>query len=87
MQTITTKYHGATNTRGSRISATSESGQRVTIAYDDALSTEQAHRVAAQALCDKLGWHWQLVQGATKRGYVFVPVTRGDITALAAAQF
>jgi hypothetical protein len=82
MQTITTKYHGATNTRGSRVSATSESGIRIYIAYDDALSSEDAHRVAAQALSDKLGWGYRMVCGATKGGYVFVPLTQSEIRSL-----
>lgn len=71
-QAITTKYHGPTNTKGARISATTESGIRITIGYPYELSGEACHRKAAEALCAKMGWNRRLVAGATKRGYVFV---------------
>ena len=35
MQAITTKYHGATDRKGSRMSATTASGKRIYLAYDD----------------------------------------------------
>jgi hypothetical protein len=53
MQAIITKYHPATNTRGSRISATAEAG-RVYIGYDCALSSDENHRAAAVKLCEKI---------------------------------
>jgi len=71
-QAITTRYHGPTNMRGSRISATSGSGHRFVMHYDDALDNAQNHAKAAMALAHKLTWHGNWCQGGTKDGYVFV---------------
>lgn len=71
MKAIQTKYHGPTNTRGSRISAT-DGGNKVTIPYPHELSGELVHRKAAEALCAKMGWQGELVSGSLKTGYVFV---------------
>ena len=62
-QAITTKYHGPTNTRGSRISATSASGTRIYVPYAYELSVDECHEQAAKALCTKLGWTGQMVAG------------------------
>jgi hypothetical protein len=72
MKAITTKYHGATNTRGSKITASDEDGNRVTISYPYELSGEAVHRAAADALCAKMGWTGKLAGGSLKNGYVFV---------------
>ncbi len=72
MKAIVTKYHGPTNFKGSRISASDEDGNRITVSYPYELSGEAVHRKAAQALCDKMGWTGELVGGSLKRGYVFV---------------
>lgn len=76
MQAIVTKYHGPTEHRGPRISATSGSGhQRVYVDIPDNLVAwgEGAHRLAAVALCKKLDWPAaQLVGGGLRNGYVFV---------------
>jgi len=76
MQAIITKYHGPTDTRGSRISATVEAG-RVYISYPYELNIEEAHRKAAKALQTKLGWdkdhHADIVTGWLRPGeYVHV---------------
>jgi hypothetical protein len=77
MQAIITKFIGPTNTRGSRIKATCEAGH-ITIPYPHAENTGTAHRMAAQALVDKLGWtttnYGPLVGGGTPdgTGYAFV---------------
>ncbi len=55
MQAITTKYHGPTNSRGSRVIAKCAAGS-VTVSYDDALNLDENHIAAAQALLEKLGW-------------------------------
>lgn len=55
MQTITTTYHGPTNTRGSRITARCDAG-RITIDCDGSVSNETNHDRAAYALLAKLGW-------------------------------
>ena len=71
MQTIETKYHGATNVKGSRVSARCEAG-RVILSWDHGLNIEDNHKAAAERLIRKLGWHGDYAIGATKRGYVFV---------------
>lgn len=52
MQAIETKYIGPTNHKGSRIKASCERGS-ITISYDDALNSDEAHIAAAQALVNK----------------------------------
>jgi hypothetical protein len=71
-QAIVTKYHGPTNTRGARISASTASGIRVSIPYPHELNTDDAHRAAADALCAKLGWTGTLIEGGMKQGNVYV---------------
>lgn len=73
MQAIETKYLPPTNTRGSRIKATSASGLSVTVPYPHELSGMECHWEAARALVAKLGWgDSEYVAGGTKGGYVFV---------------
>ena len=69
MKAIRTRYHGPTNTRGSRISADDGDGNRVTIPYPHELSGEKVHRRAAQTLCDKMGWRGAITGGAYKHDY------------------
>lgn len=54
-QGIVTRYHGPTDRKGSRISATCDAG-RVIVSYDHALNSFRNHREAARALAIKLGW-------------------------------
>lgn len=73
-QAIVTRYHGPTNSRGSRIKATCWGGS-ITVPYSHSANSETNHARAAQALCEKMGWHrtgW--VGGATpdERGWAFV---------------
>jgi len=72
MKAIVTKYHGPTSFKGSRITASDGDGNRITISYTYELSGEAAHRKAAEALCNKMGWTGELVGGSLKNGYVFV---------------
>jgi len=72
MKAIVTKYHGPTDRRGSRISASDSDGNRVTIPYPYDLSGEDCHREAAEALCKKMNWPAQLIGGGLRNGYVFV---------------
>ncbi len=72
MKAIVTKYHGATDTRGSRITASDEDGNRTTIPYPHELSGQAVHRKAADALCAKMGWPGKLAGGSLRDGYVFV---------------
>ena len=71
MKAIFTKYHGPTNYKGMRISASDSDGNRVTISYPYELSGEAVYRKAADALCAKMGWTGKMVAGGTPTGYVF----------------
>lgn len=72
-QAIVTRYHGPTNTRGSRISA-QYAGGRIYVAYDHALSPEGNHAAAAATLAASLGWAGRMIGGGSPdgRGNVFV---------------
>lgn len=74
MKAIKTKYKGPTNFRGSRIIASDEDGNKVTISFPLELSGEAAYRKAAEALCEKMQWSGKggLIAGGIKGGYVFV---------------
>lgn len=73
MIAIETTYHGPTNTRGSRISATADGGRpRVSIPYPHELNSREAHIKAARKFLEKMGWYGELVTGSTKAGYVHV---------------
>jgi hypothetical protein len=81
LQAIVTKYHGPTNSRGSRISAKADAG-RITVSYDYGAS--DPHHVAAIALCEKLKWYGDLIPGGLPSGtgncYVFAPNSRRNAT-------
>ena len=72
-QAIVTKYHGPTNTRGSRITATASAG-RVTVPYHYGMNSDDNHRAAAEALKAKMAWKGDLAAGALPgdTGAVFV---------------
>ena len=55
-QAIVTKYHGCTETKPARISATA-SAKRVYVSWNDSLDVEANHRAAAMHLAKTLGWH------------------------------
>jgi len=78
-QAISTKYIGATNSRGSRIAAVTASGIKLTIPYPHELSGVNCHAVAAEKLARQLEWISDadkfesiFAAGGTKTGYVFV---------------
>jgi hypothetical protein len=79
MKAIWTKYIGPTNFRGSRVKASAE-GVSITVGYDDALNSEDAHAVAALALCWKAGWPGDLYRGGRPdgNGFVFVFAEPGE---------
>jgi hypothetical protein len=73
MQTITTKYLGATNTQGTRIKANhTGEAKSITLPYNYALSNEGNHKEAAAALAKKLEWHGEYLGGHTKDGMIWV---------------
>src|SRR5688500_14633275 len=79
MTAIATKYHGPTDTCGSRISATAEGGLRATISYPHEYDSDGAHNEAALALIDKMGWGGTWVGGGAPdgKGNVYVCVPNG----------
>ncbi len=72
MKAIKTKYLGPTNTKGSRIKATAEGGNSITISYPYELSGEAVYKKAAIALCEKMNWPTDLIGGGINNEYVFV---------------
>lgn len=73
MQAIVVTYHGPTNARGSRLYARCDAS-RLSIPYpSEANAGEDAARVAAEALRDRLGWTGHLIGGYMPDGrYAFV---------------
>lgn len=55
MQAIITRFHGATDTKGARISATASAG-KVYVEYDYSLNHDDNHRRAAVKLMYKFKW-------------------------------
>ena len=79
MQAIQTRYMGPTDTRGSRIKATSADGDSLTIGYPhEAREGADAHSRAALALARKLEWTGNLAAGALRDGYAFVFCADGE---------
>jgi hypothetical protein len=72
MKTITTRYLGPTNYRGSRIKASDQDGNKVIMTYRDEFNSEENHKTVAKALCEKMGWFGKLFGGYTKNGMVWV---------------
>ena len=66
-QAIVTKYHGPTNTRGARVSATAQAG-RIYVEWEDGLGIEANHAAAAEALARKFEWFGRWVQGGLPDG-------------------
>jgi hypothetical protein len=82
-QAIETKYHGPTDTKGSRIGAVSASGIKVYIDYPHELSGVNCHAKAAERLARQLEWlmpedrfEAEYMAGRTRSGYVFVRIVR-----------
>ena len=73
MDVIITKYHGATNVHGSRISA-SILTKRVYIPYPHQFDGWRAHAAAARALLAAVGvdQETKMIVGEIKNGYVFI---------------
>ena len=68
MKAITTKYHGPTNTRGSRVVADDGDGNRVSLGYRCELNSTGNHAAACRALCEKQGWGGTLQGGTVVKG-------------------
>lgn len=79
-KSIITRYHGPTDHKGSRISASAEGVPRLYMPYDYALNAAENHAAAAAALANRHEWlrdGMQLTGGGLPngRGYVFVFTT------------
>lgn len=72
MKAITTKFHGPSNVKGARMSASDMDGNRVIDSYQHELNSEENHKAIARRLCIKMGWSGSLIMGAIKGGYVHV---------------
>lgn len=79
---VKTTFHGATNYRGSRVSAermdakpSTGKRERVTIEWDHALNPSENHKAAARALLDRNGWtseHTLVGTAGWERGSIFL---------------
>lgn len=66
-QTIITKALAVTDTKGRRVKATvgmPGNKHSVTLSWEYALNNEANHRMAAEALAEKMGWDCILVSGS-----------------------
>jgi len=73
MQTITTKYLGPTDYKGSRFKATHSGGfTSVTMSMDYGMEHAGNHTRVAFMLAEKLNWEGDYIGGHTKDGMVFV---------------
>jgi hypothetical protein len=81
-QAITTKYLGATNSRGSRIKVTCEA-TTVTVPWNNALGVEENHDAAARALIKKLEWYGNWARGSLSDCVVYVCLMRAHGTMIA----
>lgn len=80
MKAIVTKFHGPTNTKGSRYSASDLDGNRVTLSTDFALNSDGNHDRAALALCQKMGWtKHDLMRGGIDGGNVYTFVADQNV--------
>ena len=75
MQTIETRYFGATANRASKVKATATNGKSVYVGYNDYDRSQDAHIAAVKKLCDKLGWVGKMQSGNLRNGsliWVFI---------------
>lgn len=69
---IRTRYHGPSNTRGSRYSATDDMGNRITLHCQPELNNDENHKAAAYALRDKMKWTGEMVAGEFNHDYFWI---------------
>lgn len=78
MKAFKTTYHGPTNARGSRIIASDEDGNRVTVSYNAALNAGQNHAAAANAFLEKVRWGGEYIGSWLSHGMVWVCTASDD---------
>lgn len=84
MKAILVKYHGPSNTRGSRFTAKAEGNPSLTKPYDYALGDSENARAAALALVKRMNWNCGVVGGTLPSGdrcYVLIPRKRMKVVA------
>jgi hypothetical protein len=92
MQAIRTRYHGPTNTRGTRITATCEAGS-LTMPFDYSLNDEGNHAKAAQLMIKRLGWSGVFLGGQFDGDCYWVansdasPVATADVYAISGSAY
>lgn len=69
MQAITTKYSPMTSRNNARIHAVAQAGS-LFHPFDDDVSENRNHQLAAMALAKKLDWDGLWVKGVTKQGLI-----------------
>lgn len=67
-----TKYVPASDTRGSRIKATTGQGHSVSVPYRYEGDAYDAHKHAAESLMRKLGWTGRIIGGGYGSAYFWV---------------
>lgn len=82
MKAIVTRYHGPTNSRGSRIRASEPDGRSVTVPYDHALNSDANHLAAAVALCERMQWGGRLIAGGLAGNALVFVFSHGEPTAI-----
>jgi hypothetical protein len=82
MQAIRTRYHGATNTRGSRITASCEAGS-LTMPFDYSLNDEGNHAKAAQLMIKRLGWSGLFLGGQFDGDHYWIANSDASLVATA----
>ncbi len=78
MKAIQTRYVGPTDTRGSRIIADDNEGNRAIVSYPHELSSLAAHAAAVRALCERMGWTGTYIPGPLKAGYLWLDARTPD---------
>ena len=76
MKAIKTTYLAPTNCRGARIKATDCDRNSITLHWDSSLDSDENHKAAAKALCDKMNWKGEMVMGGFPDCNVHVFVKR-----------
>ena len=81
-RSISTKYFGPSNVKGSRIIATASGdgpgNPKIVMRYDHALGVDENRAKAARLLAEKLEWSGKWVMVGSKTGAVFPLVETGD---------
>lgn len=84
MKAILVKYHGPSNTRGSRFTAKAEGNPSLTLPYNYALGADETAKAAAVALVKRMKWNCGVVGGTLPSGdrcFVLIPRKRMKVVA------